>query len=190
MSVAQIRDCACAFEEPQTGKLYGPFLCVGAFLNFNFCFIFQAALIRTPKSRNNLPAKFECDICQKKFRFGSNLKSHQAIHEQQRLFECSLCQNNLLVTALRSGHLVTKTTLLDRSESMEHKAVTSNDCCHGYHHPGDLKEHIQSKVRRFMCDKCARTFRSESNLSIHMKTHTIDKIKDILKATLSRFAAE
>ena len=59
MSVAQIGDCLCAFEEPQTGKPSGPFLsCDGSFVHIRekrvvrTCFCISTAKAKTCKSSN------------------------------------------------------------------------------------------------------------------------------------------
>ena len=156
---------------------------VGKVLIRFFLLVFQGTLVRTPKIISKPSTDFECDVCQKKFRFRSNLKAHQAIHDQQRIFECSLCQNSLIVTALHNCHLVAK--VVGQPENKN-----TDGCSDGHGHSRDTRTHAQTRIRRFMCDKCARTFASESNLKIHMKTHTIDKLRDILKATSSRFTAE
>ena len=75
--------------------------------------------------------------------------------------------------------------MVEKSENIDQQ-VYIRKCCHS-----DQK-HVptRGRVKKFMCDKCARTFVLESNLRIHMKTHTIDKIRDILKASASVYAAE
>lgn len=144
----------------------------------------KVTLIRAQKTNTIPDTKFECDICRKTFRFISNLRSHRAIHDEQRSFECHSCQKSLLIT-LQEGGFIIHPSVVEKAENMDQQ-VDTRKCCHS-----DQK-HVptRGRVKKFMCDKCARTFVLESNLRIHMKTHTIDKMRNILKASASVYAAE
>lgn len=69
------------------------------------------------------------------------------------------------------------------------KDVCKN-CCLSSRSLDNTERGTKAAERRFMCEKCARTFVSETNLKMHLKTHVIDKIRDILKTTSTRFSPE
>ena len=145
-------------------------------------------MIRTPKSGKKNHGKFQCDICQKNFRFRSNLKSHRLIHEQPKMFKCRSCEKSLLIVVEGADRLLVESLVKPETGSSE---VVCKDCCYG---DTTLKDGGRKLRKRrghcFMCDKCPKTFGSETNLKIHLKTHAIEKIRDILKGTSSRFTAE
>ena len=127
--------------------------------------------------------KYECDVCRKNFKFRSNLKPHRLLHEQPKLFQCRSCEKNLLVIAEGTDRLLVEKLVKPEAGSSE---IVCKDCCYGENMPNAGGRRA---VHSFVCDKCPRTFRLETNLKIHLKTHAIEKIRDILK-TSSRLTAE
>ena len=147
-------------------------------------FQFQTILTRTPKSGKRNHGKYECDVCKKTFRFRSNFKSHRLLHEQPKMFQCRSCQKDLLVIAEGTGRMHVENLVKTGTGNPE---IVCKDCCYGDNVPDAGGQKV---VHGFMCDKCPRTFRLETNLKIHLKTHAIEKIRDILKGTTATLAAE
>lgn len=59
------------------------------------------------KKRRNLPTS--CDICNKAFRFHSNLERHKLVHTKEKLFLCNVCGKSFTQMSALKIHSFTHT---------------------------------------------------------------------------------
>ena len=123
-------------------------------------------LVSTEKVKGNAPSRFQCDLCQKKFKTRSCLYSHQVFkHKKPSQHQCRTCNK----------YLPTANSLLLHMESHER---TRDFLCHvcnkGFSTKGNLTTHLKlhSGQRPFLCQTCGSSFTHRSGLKIHMRVHT------------------
>ena len=115
---------------------------------------------------NNETQVFECDKCDHKTRYKSNLQKHKDLmHNTDReQFECNVC-NKIFYTKAN----------LKQHEKALHKInvekLKCNICTFETVYTSALKVHMKSihlNLRPHQCDKCDRTFRSKYFLQSHL----------------------
>ena len=111
-------------------------------------------------------SRFQCDLCQKKFKDRSYLYGHQVYnHRKPSQHQCHICNK----------YLPTAQSLLLHTKSHE---STTDFLCHVCNRRFSTKEDLttHSKFhyaqRPFLCQTCGRCFTTKCNLNIHMRVHT------------------
>lgn len=142
---------------------------------------------------------YECEICQKKFYFKSDLLRHSLTHSGARPHKCDFCGTTFklrgaLVEHVKSlhenykypcetcGKIFTAMRNLKR-HTVTHKSdfeaskPLCTECGKSFRFKSDLEKHkrIHTGERAFQCKICKKSFRLNSHLKQHMVTHTGEK---------------
>ncbi|XP_052102201.1 zinc finger protein 721-like [Mytilus californianus] len=142
---------------------------------------------------------YECEICQKKFYFKSDLLRHSLTHSGARPHKCQFCDTTFklrgaLVEHVKSlhenykypcetcGKIFTAMRNLKRHTEthrpdFEASKPLCTECGKSFRFKSDLEKHkrIHSGEKAFECKICKKSFRLNSHLKQHMVTHTGEK---------------
>ncbi|GMT13152.1 hypothetical protein PFISCL1PPCAC_4449, partial [Pristionchus fissidentatus] len=133
-----------------------------------------------PKRRNKKNTPFGCEICHKSFAKEYTLKTHMAIHSEERRFGCDKCGS----------------TFKQKGQLNKHKKVKCEDrphrcqiCLKGFEREDQLQDHQTAHEHRekmkgeghqkvdgfYKCTYCPKKFRFFSVLGRHLAIHTGDR---------------
>ncbi|CAB3374250.1 Hypothetical predicted protein [Cloeon dipterum] len=105
---------------------------------------------------------YECNICQYRTRFKTNLARHVKLHFNDRSFVCELCGSAFYnLSALKDHH-----TFL-HSENRDH---VCSQCSKSFKRPSELTRHMKSHSdnRPYTCNSCEnKSFKRSSHLKRH-----------------------
>jgi transcription elongation factor Elf1 len=124
------------------------------------------ATSRAHFKKKHAPRPFTCSRCPKAFFKKEELDDHVAAHQGIRKFECEICSKRFATHQNRLQH-----KLHVHKQSM----VQCDVCAVFLKGEGKLRWHkkVMHSGKRFQCPVCPdRHFTAESNLKIHMITHT------------------
>ncbi|XP_052770868.1 zinc finger protein 30-like [Mya arenaria] len=147
-------------------------------------------------------APHACPSCDKRFRFLSSLKAHSFVHlgedtpvkkiEENNVYSDGLKHDNVeIANAVSvSGKLATMNIFsilmgdsLEPSDSMDTDApFACKSCDFKTISPAELLRHMKthSRVGKYTCATCSKSFRVQSNLRTHEKVHSIHRLRQIL----------
>ena len=158
-------------------------------------FKFHLKICQNAESLKN----FECEICQKKFYFNSDLLRHNLTHSGARPHKCEFCGmkfklRGALVEHVKSLHENSKYPcetcgkIFSAMRNLKRHTVTHKsdfeankplcpECGKSFRFKSDLEKHmkIHTGERAFECKICQKSFRLNSHLKQHMVTHTGEK---------------
>lgn len=108
--------------------------------------------------------KYECCICEKTFKFKSNLYSHRQAHFGAKQFLCMKCGLSFSKSSNLQAHLL-------RHDSI--KNFTCLICGMKFCTQSELKIHIRKHTNEklYECSVCQLTFKTISTLKIHSAKH-------------------
>lgn len=130
-------------------------------------------LLKRHKSSHSTDRPFNCDICDKSFKFNFEVTKHKKIcHSGPQPREiCDLCGKSILCRSLQA-HL----------RSHDKGTFYKCDYCEkGYYCQETLKQHVKHKHTnkdchyKLLCSICGRKVISPKDLKIHMMSHTQEK---------------
>ena len=104
----------------------------------------------------------DCDVCEKKFSFNSQLENHKRKEHIKKDFQCDIC-----------GKKLSDNSRLKRHKNTQHgeRAVTileCNFCRKTYKNSSDLRSHIRLEHGEpFKCELCEKPFGHNSKLRVH-----------------------
>lgn len=104
-----------------------------------------------------------CSLCRKTFSRNSHLQDHVKSHSDNREFVCDLCgKASKSSTALR----------MHKKTHENRRNYLCMECGSRFKRPGELRAHVtvHTGEKAFNC-KCGRTFRLQSQLTAHSRTH-------------------
>ncbi|XP_063876046.1 putative zinc finger protein 702 [Scylla paramamosain] len=109
-------------------------------------------------------AKFECQLCDKTFKYKSWLRQHTLTHSGVRDYECEECGKKFTAKFSLTRHNLT------------HSGVSNHECDEcgkKFTQKGKLTTHIltNSGVKNYECEECGKKFTTKSDLSHHGLTH-------------------
>lgn len=109
---------------------------------------------------------FKCEICDKGFVQGFQLRIHQKMHTDERKFSCDICGK----TFKHSGNLN-----LHKGSHTEKRPYKCTIC--NVEQERLLKAHLQrhDKNMWLVCELCGKSFNHSSSFAHHKRTHTKDK---------------
>nr|XP_015919713.1 zinc finger protein Xfin-like [Parasteatoda tepidariorum] len=109
-----------------------------------------------------------CQICNKSFKRGKDLKSHSVIHLDAKPYVCSQCPE-----AFKHKTSLKRHSLIHSGE----KPFTCRICGKSFRQKGSLNEHslTHSGVKPHTCDVCNMGFTTKSNYGRHLKKHLLSK---------------
>ncbi|KAE9541245.1 hypothetical protein AGLY_004490 [Aphis glycines] len=111
-----------------------------------------------------------CAICNKTFEQATRLEKHIAIHcGTDNRFECSLCGK---VYKLRT-QIVSHIAAHKKQNAGRRISYTCHICTKKFSNKSKLKEHVSGHENGTLhsCDVCGRTFKLNSYLVVHKRTH-------------------
>ena len=156
-----------------------------------------------------------CEICQKTFSTGGNLRNHiMTIHQNLRPFKCPFpgCEKKYSIQTRLQVHYRThigkkpyicrfcQKAFNEKGNLKTHERFHSeirpfkcNECNKTYKTNGHLKDHIEiqhMKIRKFPCHFCDKKFGRISTLKAHIRTHTGEKNYKCKIENCNKFFAE
>ncbi|XP_063533764.1 zinc finger protein 287-like isoform X2 [Cydia strobilella] len=113
--------------------------------------------------------KFQCDICQKKFRLKHLVLTHiRKIHENEKNYQCDVCAKTFFEKVLLQRHAKTHS---------KKRLYKCNECGLALKTKDTLKSHllIHRSNKEYPCELCSKRFQKLDYLRCHMVTHTKEK---------------
>lgn len=159
-------------------------------------------LVQHNKSAHELEKPYECVICDKSFRFRTDLRRHELIHLNQRSFQCELCDRSYNTRSLLNNHKTCMHTdrtawkyacphcelrfpnksNLDKHVQRKHTNASDEWICYDCNKKCDSKVALCLHIRNYhtlkrltkKCPKCEKTYINQTVLESHMrKAHGI-----------------
>ncbi|XP_068249751.1 zinc finger protein ZFP2-like isoform X2 [Palaemon carinicauda] len=109
-----------------------------------------------------------CSVCGKLFHDKINLRSHMAVHSENRPFSCGLCGRSFKRKGELESHIIIHTGMKPHKCNLCNKAFTQKY---------SLKMHmrIHTGEKPFKCSICGKEFNRSSTVTLHMRQHTGEK---------------
>ncbi|XP_035715344.1 exonuclease 1-like [Folsomia candida] len=131
----------------------------------------SGTLLRHTRGVHQEERPFQCPLCQRRMKIGANLDTHIRWHAGGRNFKCHLC--SFLFT--NKGNMQVHIALVHEKK----KDVVCGKCGADFGRKSDLKVHDKAKHQgvKFPCPRCGEEFTAQSSVSNHIKA-VHEKIKD------------
>ncbi|KAJ8960897.1 hypothetical protein NQ318_020196 [Aromia moschata] len=131
-----------------------------------------------PPAPDASPAQHRCDACDKSFTCKQNLDVHnRAVHNQERPFSCGLCDKTFSYANSLKLHAMRHAKEASAGDAAA-KDYPCDVCGKVLQHPSSLlyhKETEHSNGRRFVCNKCDKSFKHRQLLQRHQLVHSDER---------------
>ncbi|XP_043504113.1 PR domain zinc finger protein 5-like isoform X1 [Polistes fuscatus] len=122
---------------------------------------------------NNPDIKILCGQCEKPFSTKESYELHvKIVHENEKLFFCNICNKSFAYQTNLKGHLLT------HEGNKSDKGYPCDICGKVLNHPSSVvyhKEAEHNNGRRFVCNKCGKSFKHRQLLHRHQLVHSEDR---------------
>ncbi|XP_033337683.2 uncharacterized protein LOC117226972 isoform X1 [Megalopta genalis] len=116
---------------------------------------------------------FSCEQCDKSFESIQDYDSHTKLdHQCEKLFLCTVCNKNFVQQSALKVHM-----LIHERNKLE-KEYPCDICGKVLNHPSSVvyhKEAEHNNGRRFVCNKCGKSFKHKQLLQRHQLVHSDDR---------------
>lgn len=125
------------------------------------------------------PDAFHCELCNKSYSSSKVLKEHtKEVHspEENRHFKCDTCLKPFVSNAHLNAHIM-----------VAHGSVPCPQCPKILASQGSLKKHLvamHGEGEQYVCDVCARVFRSKQCFDTHVKGHLGTRLENKVQCTV------
>ncbi|XP_058828725.1 transcription factor grauzone-like [Topomyia yanbarensis] len=125
------------------------------------------------------PDAFHCDICNKSYSSSKVLKEHtKEVHSpnENRPFKCETCLKPFVSHAHLNAHVM-----------VAHGSVPCPQCPKVLASQGSLKKHLvamHGDGEQYVCDVCARVFRSKQCFDTHVKGHLGTRLENKVQCSV------
>ncbi|XP_006814516.1 uncharacterized protein LOC102809632, partial [Saccoglossus kowalevskii] len=145
---------------------------LNASLQCNICQVVFLKIIDLKHHRKiHIKEKLSCQECGKLLAGYPNLLQHvRAVHKKERPFKCDTCSK----TFSSASHL---TTHNEKHLTNEQKLLQCDKCEKRFAHTTSLKAHqrMSHREKLYSCETCGKSFPQKSNLVVHLRCHTGEK---------------
>ena len=119
-------------------------------------------------SKEEMPIyKYECEYCEKKFRYPSDLKRHISKHSTKG-FKCTICEKPFKADLFAKRHELSHM----KPKDDENTAQVNCDICNRLFSKHGIAKHVKLHFKDiFPCKKCAEVFNTKDEFLKHMRNH-------------------
>ncbi|KAL2718806.1 zinc finger protein 3-like [Vespula squamosa] len=122
---------------------------------------------------NNSDTNIMCGQCEKTFQTKESCELHvKIIHENEKPFICNICSKSFAYQTNLKGHMLT------HEGNKSDKGYPCDICGKVLNHPSSVvyhKEAEHNNGRRFVCNKCGKSFKHKQLLQRHQLVHSDDR---------------
>ncbi|XP_012262840.2 zinc finger protein 62 homolog isoform X2 [Athalia rosae] len=115
----------------------------------------------------------ECEQCQKQFPSRQSYEVHaKMVHQEEKPYTCNLCNKTFAYHTSLKGHM------LAHEANKSDKGFPCDICGKVLNHPSSVvyhKEAEHNNGRRFVCNKCGKSFKHKQLLQRHQLVHSDDR---------------
>lgn len=128
---------------------------------------------KLPNNSSDSQKNFSCDQCEKLFETKEMHHLHlKMAHDRDKLYICTICNKNFTQQAALKHHL----SIHERNKL--EKEYPCDICGKVLNHPSSVvyhKEAEHNNGRRFVCNKCGKSFKHKQLLQRHQLVHSDDR---------------
>ncbi|XP_025208918.1 zinc finger protein 436-like [Melanaphis sacchari] len=120
--------------------------------------------VPTRSSRDMMPPRFPCDVCEKKFKRKEHLIQHRKLHTGERPYSCETCSKSFSRKEHLMRHMLSHTG----------QRLYGCDLCHKHFSRKDnLHKHrtTHGVTGPLVCEVCGKSFIVKHYYDMHMATH-------------------
>ncbi|XP_067213476.1 zinc finger protein 287-like isoform X2 [Linepithema humile] len=127
----------------------------------------------TETTKDNSDTPHTCKKCDKQFESKQEYELHERMAHDQQKFSCSVCNNSFTNQSNLKMHMT-----MHKKVSKSEKEYPCDICGKVLNHPSSVvyhKEAEHNNGRRFVCNKCNKSFKHKQLLQRHQLVHSDDR---------------
>ncbi len=122
---------------------------------------------KSRKSKNAANQIIECPECCQTFDSLRELREHMKMHPGLKPHKCNLCDK---------GYLKANDLVIHMRLHTGERPFVCDQCGKTFRDPGNLRKHVKlHSDNKLQCSNCDKAYVTESQLTVHMRTHTGEK---------------